>query len=65
MKGRERVAVGTYLLITALFAGAVLPVDWRFEFGNQALSWLLVVAVLTTGLHQVLLRPARHGLLPA
>ena len=64
MKGKERVAVGTYLLITALFTGAVLLVDWRFELGNQALSWLLVVWVVTTGLHQVLLRRARHGLAP-
>ena len=43
MKGRERVAVGTYLLITALFTGAVLAIPWRLELGNQALSWLLVV----------------------
>ena len=64
MKGKERVAVGTYLLITALFTGAVLLVDWRFDLGNQALLWLLVVWVVTTGLHQVLLRRARHGLSP-
>lgn len=65
LKGKERAAVGTYLFITALFTGAVLLVDWRFELGNQALSWLLVAWVVTTGLHRVLLRRARHGLLPS
>ncbi len=64
MKGKERVAVGTYLLITALFTGAVLLVGMRFDLGNQALMWLLVVWVVTTGLHEVLLRRARHGLSP-
>ena len=65
LRAKERVAVGTYLLITALFTGAVLLVNWRFDLGNQALTWLLVVWVFTTGLHQVLLRRARHGLAPA
>ncbi len=65
MKGKERVAVGTYLLITAVFTGAVLLVDMRFDLGNQALAWLLVVWVVTTGLREVLLRRARHGLVSA
>ena len=62
---KERLAVGTYLLITAVFTGAVLLVDSRFDLGNQALSWLLVVWVVTTGLREVLLRRARHGLVSA
>ena len=62
MKGKERVAVGAYLIITALFTGAVLLVDWRLDLGSQALMWLLGVWVVTTGLHQVLLRRVRHGL---
>ena len=57
--------MGTYLLITAVFTGAVLLVDRRFDLGNQALAWLLVVWVVTTGLHEVLLRRARHGPVPA
>ncbi len=65
LKRNERVAVGTYLLITAVFTGAVLLVDRRFDLGNQALAWLLVVWVVTTGLHEVLLRRARHGPVPA
>ncbi len=65
LKRNERVAVGTYLLITAVFTGAVLLVDRRFDLGNQALAWLLVVWVVTTGLHEVLLRRARHGLVSA
>lgn len=64
-RGKERMAVGTYLLITAILTGAVLLVDRRFDLGGQALAWLLVVWVLTTGLHEVLLRRARHGLVPA
>ena len=64
-KSKERRAVGTYLLITAIFTGAVLVVDRRFDLGEQALAWLLVVWVLTIGLHEVLLRRARHGLVPA
>ncbi len=64
-KRKERMAVGTYLLITAIFTGAVLLVDRRFDLGGQALAWLLVVWVVTTGLHEVLLRRARHGLVPA
>ncbi len=62
---KERLAVGTYLLITAIFTGAVLLVDRRFDLGDQALTWLLVVWVLTTGLREVMLRRARHGLVPA
>jgi hypothetical protein len=65
LKRNERVAVGTYLLITAVFTGAVLLVNMRFDLGNQALAWLLVVWVVTTGLHEVLLRRARHGLVSA
>lgn len=65
LKGKERAAVGTYLLMTAIFTGAVVLVDWRFDLGNQALSWLLLVWVFTTALHDVLLRRARHGLAPA
>ena len=64
-KHKERMAVGTYLLITAVFTGAVLLVDMRFDLGNQALAWLLVVWVVTSGLHEVLLRRARHGLVSA
>ena len=64
-KRKERMAVGTYLLITAIFTGAVLLVDRRFDLGDQALAWLLVVWVLTTGLREVMLRHARHGLVPA
>ncbi len=64
-KSKERIAVGTYLLITAFFTGAVLLVDMRFDLGNQALAWLLVVWVVTTGLREVLLRRARHGLVSA
>ncbi len=65
MKRKERTAVGTYLLLTALFTGAVLLVDRRFDLGDQALAWLLVVWVVTAALHDVLLRRARHGLVPA
>lgn len=61
---RERIAVGTYLLITAVFTGAVLLVDMRFDIGEQALAWLFVVWVVTTGLHEKLLRRARHGPVP-
>lgn len=61
-KRKERMAVGTYLLITANFTGAVLLVNMRFDLGDQALAWLLVVWVATSGLHEVLLRRARHGL---
>ena len=43
----------------------MLLVDRRFDLGDQALAWLFVVWVVTTGLHEVLLRRARHGLLPA
>ena len=64
-KRKERLAVASYLLITAVFTGAVLLVDRRFDLGDQALAWLFVVWVVTTGLHEVLLRRARHGLLPA
>ncbi len=64
-KRKERMAVGTYLLITAVFTGAVLLVDMRFDLGDQALAWLLVVWVITTGLREVLLRRARHGLVSA
>ena len=64
MRGRERVAVGIYLLITAMFTVAVLVVDLRFDLGDQALAWLLVVWVVTSGLHEALLRRARHGLAP-
>ncbi len=64
-KRKERMAVGTYLIITAIFTGAVLLVDRSFDLGGQALAWLLVVWVVTTGLHDVLLRRARHGLVPA
>lgn len=65
MKRKERMAVGTYLLITAIFTVAVLLVDRRFDLGDQALAWLLVVWVVTTGLHEVLLRRARHGFVSA
>ena len=61
---RERVALGTYLLITAFLTGAVLLVDWRVDLGDQALLWLIVVLAVTSGLHEVLLRRARHGLSP-
>ncbi len=64
-KRQERLAVASYLFITAVFTGAVLLVDRRFDLGGQALAWLFVVWVVTTGLHEVLLRRARHGLLPA
>ena len=64
-KRKERLAVASYLLMTAVFTGAVLLVDRRFDLGDQALAWLFVVWVVTTGLHEVLLRRARHGLLPA
>ncbi len=56
--------MGTHLLITAVFTGAVLLIDRRFDLGDQALAWLLVVWLVTTGLHDVLLRRARHGLVP-
>lgn len=59
---KERMAVGSYLLITATFTGAVLLIDRRFDLGDQALAWLLVVWLVTTGLHGVLLRRARRGL---
>ncbi len=61
-KRKERRAVGSYLLITAVFTGAVLLVDRRYDLGDQALACLLVVWMVTTGLHDVLLRRARHGL---
>jgi len=64
-RSNERMAVGAYLLITAVFTGAVLLMDMRFDLGNQALAWLLVVWVVTTGLHEVLLRRARHGFVSA
>ncbi len=64
-KRKERLAVASYLLITAVFTGAVLLVDRRFDLGHQALAWLFVVWVVTTGLREVLLRRARHGLPPA
>lgn len=57
-KGKERMAVGTYLLIAGIFTGAVLLVDRRFDLGGQALNWLLVVWVLTTGLQTGMRRPS-------
>lgn len=58
----ERRAIGLYLVITFLFTAGVVAIHARYDLGAQVTAWIILVWVLTTSLHDVLLRRARRGL---
>lgn len=58
----ERRVIGLYLLATLLCTSAVVLIDARYNLGNQVTAWLFVTWLLTTCVHDVMLRRARRGL---
>lgn len=57
----ERRVIGLYLLVTFLFTAGVILIHARYDLGAQVTAWLVVVWVVTTALHDVMLRRARRG----